>query len=77
AAHVEADFQGLWLTAPRDTLLARVAARAGDASDATADVVEKQLGYDLGQMSWAIVEAGGTGAATARNAREILTPASV
>mgnify|MGYP000274210465 CR=1 FL=1 len=60
ARHVEAGFTGLWLTAPAETLKERVAARAGDASDATTDVVEKQLGYDLGEMAWAEIDAGGS-----------------
>jgi hypothetical protein len=60
AARVEARFDGLWLNAPGDVLKARVSGRAGDASDATAEVVDKQLGYDLGDMTWAEVDAGGT-----------------
>lgn len=55
-----AGFLGLWLEAPRETLLARVAARRNDASDATADVVEKQLDYDLGVIGWTQIYAGGT-----------------
>ncbi|KZM51643.1 bifunctional aminoglycoside phosphotransferase/ATP-binding protein [Labrenzia sp. OB1] len=60
ARHVEAGFTGLWLTAPGTTLKARVSGRVGDASDATTDVVDKQLGYDLGQMTWAEIDAGGS-----------------
>ncbi|MBN9668993.1 AAA family ATPase [Roseibium aggregatum] len=75
AARVEADFTGLWLSAPERVLKDRVAARRGDASDATIDVVEKQLGYDLGQMSWPIVEAGGDRKTTLENARGELSPA--
>ena len=55
-----AHFAGVWLDAPAATLVARVAARAGDASDATPAVVEKQLSYDLGQLDWPRVDAGGT-----------------
>lgn len=55
-----AHFAGVWLDAPAETLAARVAARSGDASDATAEVVAKQLGYDLGQLGWPRIEAGGT-----------------
>ena len=72
---VEAGFTGLWLSAPERVLKDRVAARRGDASDATIDVVEKQLGYDLGQMSWPIVEAGGDRKTTLENARGELSPA--
>lgn len=68
AAHVEADFLGFWLTAPSEILKERVAARAGDASDANADVVDQQLGYDLGSMAWTEIQAGGSRAKTAEAA---------
>ena len=45
-------FLGLWLEAPAETLAGRVAARRGDASDATPAVVRQQLDYDLGPMAW-------------------------
>ena len=52
-------FSGLWLSAPEEVLLERVAKRAGDASDADAAVVKQQLGRPTGPISWAPVEAGG------------------
>jgi predicted kinase len=45
-------FEGLWLDVPMDVAQARVAARKGDASDATPSVVERQFGYDLGEIHW-------------------------
>jgi predicted kinase len=45
-------FDGFWLDAPEDLLKRRVSTRAADASDATASVVEKQTGYDLGTIGW-------------------------
>ncbi|MEI6203800.1 MAG: AAA family ATPase, partial [Enhydrobacter sp.] len=45
-------FEGTWLDIPKDVAQARVAARTGDASDATPAVVERQFGYDLGEISW-------------------------
>jgi len=52
AARVGVPFEGLWLDVPKDVALARVAARTGDASDATPAVVERQFGYDLGEITW-------------------------
>ncbi|PVB63148.1 bifunctional aminoglycoside phosphotransferase/ATP-binding protein [Labrenzia sp. 011] len=72
ARHAEAGFKGLWLTAPPATLKARVGARAGDASDATTDVVDKQLGYDLGRMTWTEIDAGGSMEETTQKARACL-----
>jgi hypothetical protein len=53
-------FTGLWLEAPAAVLIARVDARTGDASDASAAVVERQLAYDLGEIGWLRIEVGGT-----------------
>jgi len=45
-------FEGLWLDIPKDVAQARVAARKGDASDATPAVVDRQFGYSLGKIRW-------------------------
>lgn len=45
-------FSGLWLEAPPEVLRGRVDQRRGDASDADAAVVEKQLTYELGSINW-------------------------
>jgi aminoglycoside phosphotransferase family enzyme/predicted kinase len=52
AARVGVPFEGIWLDVPKDVAQARVAARKGDASDATPEVVERQFGYDLGRIGW-------------------------
>ena len=52
-------FDGVWLEADPDRLVARVTARRGDASDADAAVVRKQLGFDVGPMDWVCVDASG------------------
>jgi predicted kinase len=52
AARVGVPFEGLWLDVPKEVAQARVAARRGDASDATPDVVERQFGYELGEIRW-------------------------
>lgn len=62
-------FVGLWLEAPPEQLIARVGTRRGDASDATPDVVRKQLSYDPGTIGWATVAAGGSATATLSVAR--------
>ncbi|MEZ5876158.1 MAG: AAA family ATPase [Hyphomicrobiales bacterium] len=56
AAH-GADFVGLWLDAPADVMQDRVARRHGDVSDATPQVVEGQLAYDLGKIDFHRVDA--------------------
>jgi uncharacterized protein len=53
-------FVGLWLNAPAPTLMERVDARRGDASDADRRVVQEQLGYDLGPIAWGMVDAAGS-----------------
>jgi hypothetical protein len=57
AAEMSVPFTGLWLDAPRTILRERVAARAGDVSDATPDVVDAQLGYDIGPLDFARIDA--------------------
>jgi uncharacterized protein len=70
-----AHFAGLWLQAPPDALTARVAARAGDASDATAAVVRQQLGYDTGAIAWPIIDTAAGLDSTVVQARAALAPA--
>ena len=45
-------FQGLWLDVPAEVMVRRIAARRADASDATVAVLERQLGYDTGAITW-------------------------
>jgi len=52
ARRVGVPFEGIWLEVPKEMAQARVAARKGDASDATPSVVERQFGYDLGRIDW-------------------------
>jgi predicted kinase len=51
-----AEFGGLWLQAPPDVLRDRIAARAGDASDADARVLDLQLAADPGPIDWLPVD---------------------
>jgi len=72
AQRVEAGFSGLWLAAPAAVLKERVTHRADDASDATADIVDKQTSYELGRMTWTEIDASGDAEETAELAREAL-----
>lgn len=65
-------FGGVWLEGLADELKARVAARRGDASDATPAVVEQQLGYTIGRLDWNRVDAGGTAQETRSRAAAVL-----
>jgi uncharacterized protein len=57
AAEQGVPFAGFWLEAPPKVMRDRVAARIGDVSDATPDVVDAQLGYDIGPQSFAAIDA--------------------
>jgi aminoglycoside phosphotransferase family enzyme len=72
AADTGAAFDGLWLTASAAELRARVAQRTGDASDATPEVLERQLAYETGTVTWQALDAGRSSEATLKAARERL-----
>jgi predicted kinase len=55
---------GLWLTVDAETMIKRVEARQGDASDADAAVVRRQLAQSNPAPDWAQVDASGTPEAT-------------
>jgi len=67
-------FVGLWLEASADALAARIAARRGDASDATVAVLRQQQDYDLGRIDWHRIDAGGTADAVIDAALQKLGP---
>ncbi|MDO5758562.1 MAG: AAA family ATPase [Rhodobacterales bacterium] len=68
-------FTGLWLTAGSETLVERVSARRGDASDADAAVVRNQTGQ--GPAGWECIDAGGSRAETLHRAAAALNLAPV
>jgi len=70
-------FVGLWLTAPEELLIERVEHRHGDASDADRRVVREQLRYDLGDVTWAQVDASGTPLQGLSEAEEALRKARI
>lgn len=72
AGSANARFTGLWLAAAPAILKSRVTGRRGDASDADAAVVEKQLGYQPGEIRWKKVDASGSLEASETLVRQIL-----
>jgi predicted kinase len=72
AEAAQVPFIGLWLDVPGRVLKDRVTARIDDASDATADVVARQLDYDLGDISWHRLDASGDLDALCERARDII-----
>lgn len=69
-------FTGLWLDAPLEVLTARVTARRGDASDATAAVVEAASRRDPGPITWTRIAAAEDPIPAARAALALPAPAS-
>jgi hypothetical protein len=72
SAELGVEFAGIWLEAPADIMIGRVRGRTGDASDATAEVVEAQLGYETGEIDWIKIAAGGGLEATVTAVRRAL-----
>jgi aminoglycoside phosphotransferase family enzyme/predicted kinase len=52
-------FMGLWLDGPQDVLAERLRQRVGDASDATADVLDRQLRAGVGALNWPRLDGSG------------------
>lgn len=52
-----ATFAGVWLDAPEERLLERVAARRNDPSDAGGDIVRRQLAAGFGDIDWPRIDA--------------------
>ena len=71
ARETQVPFTGLWLSAPAEQMIARVRSRTGDASDADAAVVRRQLEYDTGEIDWHIIDAGSSPGAVLAAAAEI------
>jgi aminoglycoside phosphotransferase family enzyme/predicted kinase len=72
ARSVGVSFTGIWLEAPPELLAERIAARTGDASDATVDVLHLQLGHNPGPIEWHRLDAAKGIADLAAAARSIL-----
>ena len=65
-------FTGLWLEAPAAAMQARLDARQGDASDASAAVLQRQLAIDPGPLDWHRIDAADDPGATLAAARRAL-----
>lgn len=74
ARDIGVPFAGLWLVAPEATMVQRVAARTKDASDATPDVVRRQLDWHgrASKGAWVTIDAGGSAEDTLRAARKVI-----
>ena len=68
AKAADVPYTGFWLDAPVEFLEARLRARTGDASDATVEVLRRQLGQDPGAVEWHRLDARGAPAEIARTA---------
>ncbi len=66
-------FTGIWLDAPAERLAERIDARRGDASDATVEVLRRQLAYDIGPLDWHRVDASGPAEAIAASILSIVS----
>ncbi len=73
AAETGAAFTGLWLDAPEAVLAERIAARRGDASDATLAVLRRQMARPA-PADWARISAEGPPAAAQAAALALLAP---
>ncbi|WP_451986909.1 bifunctional aminoglycoside phosphotransferase/ATP-binding protein [Azospirillum endophyticum] len=72
AAAAGTRFDGIWMEAPLAERVERVTNRRNDASDATADVVERQESYDLGTIGWTRLDSGRVAAEVLDDARASL-----
>jgi predicted kinase len=72
AGRLGVPFAGLWLEAEAADLRRRIVERRNNASDATVAVLDRQLDFDLGPMTWTIIDSSGDKGRTVSLAREIL-----
>jgi hypothetical protein len=72
ASEAQVPFTGFWLEAAPGALEARIRDRGKDASDATIDVLRRQLGYDTGTIDWRRLDASGEAGATLARAQAVL-----
>jgi aminoglycoside phosphotransferase family enzyme/predicted kinase len=51
-------FQGIWLYVAPEVAKARIKQRTSTISDATTDIYDQQMAYDLGILTWAQIDSG-------------------
>jgi uncharacterized protein len=73
ARRLDVPFSGLWLEASPKVMRERIRRRRNNASDATAEVLDRQLTYQLGDISWHRIDSSGAKHATLANARKSLS----
>ena len=66
------DFQGLWLEAPPGVMASRIEGRRHDASDATVEILSRQLNFATGTMTWQRLDAGGAPAVVLAAAKKMI-----
>lgn len=67
-------FAGLWLASDPAIAAERISSRTRNASDATPEVLQAQLGYDLGEMTWTQLDSSGPKSDTDAAAWDIVAP---
>jgi aminoglycoside phosphotransferase family enzyme/predicted kinase len=72
ARDLQVDFRGFWLEAPPEILAARIEGRRGDASDATVEILRRQLALPTGPIAWRRVDVGGAPAAALAAVTEMI-----
>jgi aminoglycoside phosphotransferase family enzyme len=72
ARQANVPFDALWLEGPSALLERRIAARVGDASDATEDVLQAQLAHVTTPRNWTKISAGGSSEETLAAAQIVL-----
>lgn len=65
-------FAGLWLEAEPEVAARRIRRRRRNASDATVEVLERQMTYDLGVIDWTRIDSSGLKDQTIRDAHAAL-----
>ena len=73
AREMNVDFQGLWVDAPLEIRIQRVASRKRNPSDVTtADELKRQLDIDVGPITWEKIDTSGDRMATLTRVRTLL-----